>query len=610
MECIRYIYGDIGEDMYAVSTEYKRQLKRPYILKTRLIGTIGDTAFTEADIIDGSFSVSNQCSESGEVKIGTVYTAELNCTFRKNIIDRNTWKGLVIEVSEALKLHGGEYESVPLGIFTIDDATHEADGVSVTAYDNMLLFEKAFSVDTTYGYPYDLLLSACTACGVTLGMTAEQIEAFPNGNLNMVLYTENDIETWRDYVSWIAQSLCAFATIDRQGHLVLRSYGNTVAEEFDNTLRSAESEFSDFETEYSGIAYTDVETGKYIYYGTEEDTKLVYNLGANPFLQYGTKSAKKLFCMNILNRLRAIKYVPFSTRLLNGPVFDLGDVISFTGGLADDDKVSCIMFYEYSFRNRYSIEGFGKNPALMNARSKVDKDLRGILNNQTKRETRYYTFVNTGDIAIVSGNTVPIIDIRFASTDATYVIFQAEVLLGTEGSGQTYTIGKAIYTINEVEDTFYYPEETWIDGKHVLHLLYFLDIEANTANHIVVSLNAIGGNVRIGTGQIKASIYGQGLAAAGEDWDGFLNFEDNLGGYDADISGITDIGGMSGTVAISQVTPHTRALSDNVEAVDIEGIGVAGISDILQINKDSLTNLTWGEVGAYTWGQISDGFMW
>ena len=98
-----------------------------------------------------------------------------------------------------------EYEYVPIGIFNVAEATYTAKGVQIVAYDNMARFDKTFPVNTTQGTAWQILRMICNDCGVQNGMTQAQIEALPNGNIILSLYSENDIETYRDLLAWIAQ---------------------------------------------------------------------------------------------------------------------------------------------------------------------------------------------------------------------------------------------------------------------------------------------------------------------------------------------------------------------------------------------------------------------
>ena len=81
--------------MYAVSEEY-REAMHSKVQTFRLTGTAGNKPFTEANILKGSFSITNQCSGSDAVEIGQVYIGELNATFMNMGITRYQWQALEI----------------------------------------------------------------------------------------------------------------------------------------------------------------------------------------------------------------------------------------------------------------------------------------------------------------------------------------------------------------------------------------------------------------------------------------------------------------------------------------------------------------------------------
>lgn len=592
--------------MYNVSQAYLNQIKKPYAFRRALRGTIGDVQFTNEEILSGSFSLSNQCSEPNEVKIGSVNVGELQVTFKKGLLERDSWKGQVITISEGLWIEiNQEYEYVPLGIFTVDEATYDKDGVKITAYDNMLKFDKHFGVSTTIGSAYSILRMLCIDCGVTLGMTESQIRSLPNGTMSLALYTENDCETYRDVLFWLAQTLACFATIDRSGRLVLRQYGNTSIDSISAGLRFDDNEFSDFETEYSGIAYTDIDTDEYIYYSLEIDNKLTYNLGANPFIQYGTKSTKDQMCRNILNVIKNIKYVPFSTSLLHTPAYDLGDVIIFTDGIADRTKKSCIMFYEYKFSS-YSAEGFGSNPALANARGKSDKDISGIKSKTDKNGIQYYTYMNADDIDIADGVRKSIAALRFTTINTKKVTFQAEILVDVNTSSEAEIT--VIYQMDGAE-LRYKPVETWRDGKHILSLWHVIEVEPNTLFRWQVFLEGSGGTVHINAEESRAAIWGQGLVAV-DVWDGYIDLEDTFSGIGLEsisVSTFTD------TFDVDTVTPHSPEAEDEFSAISLEdNIDVAEFFEVVYVNRTSLfiEGYTWADLLEMDWGEVFDNHLW
>ena len=267
--------------MYSVSNAFLEAIRQP-VIDYMIDGTIGSYEFDHSNIITGSFHIQNQCTDTSDVVLGSVYTGTLTATFRDINIPRYSWVGKVI--TPIFYLHvGNSWESVPLGVFKIKEAKHSAEGVEVTAYDNMIKLDKKFKASKfkTAQKMYQHLTTICTACGLTLGMTEEEIQALPNGNtklgivgtksnkyLNYKKYG-NDIDTYRDLVFWIAQSMGTFATINRDGELVLRKYKkpSTAVDEITESYRLEGAVFDDFTTNYTGIYVTNTKDGEEIYYG-------------------------------------------------------------------------------------------------------------------------------------------------------------------------------------------------------------------------------------------------------------------------------------------------------------------------------------------------------
>lgn len=594
--------------MYSVSQAYLNQIKKPYALKRTLRGTIGNVSFTEDDILSGSFSVSNQCSDANEVKIGSVNVGELEVTFRSNLLSRNQWKGAVITVSDGLFIDTlQQYEYVPLGIYTIDDAKIDKTGIRVHAYDNMLKFDKSFNLSTTTGSAYSILALMCQDCGVELGMTETQMAALPNGTQQISLYSENDCETYRDVVFWIAQTVGCFATIGRDGKLYLRKYGNTEIDSISAGLRFDDNLFATYQTQYSGIGLTNIDDDEYIYVKEGEDTKLPYNLGANPFIQYGTDSTRKQMLLNILRQLKVIDYVPFETSMLHCPAYDLGDVIEFTGGIADDTKHSCIMFYEYNFEY-YAAEGYGSDPALANAKSKTDKNIAGLKSKTDKNSIQFYTFKNADEVVIGDNQTKQLMNIRFATAESKQVTFQAEILCDADVTVDDIK-ANILYYLDRDLITDYQPVETWSeDGKHIISLYYMIDVEPNTLYQWQVMMKSEGGTITVPIENARGTIWGQGLVAS-DKWNGFIDVEDEVGAIPLDSILVAP---FTETMDTEAHTPHSRAVEDTFGVIGLDDIAVAQIDDYVILNKTSiyLDGMMWEDVYENTWGAIFDEHTW
>lgn len=554
--------------MYQVSEEYLKQTKRK-VQTFRLAGTVNKIAFTNHDILSGSFTITNQCSEQNDVKIGSVYIGELKCTFKPELPVPD-WTNAQIVASEGLLIGGTAWEDVPLGVYTVSEANDTEYGVDITAYDNMARFNRSCTVDITIGTPYELLTLACTTCEVELGMTQADVDALPNGTESLSLYTENDIETWQDFVFWVAQATGTIATMDREGKLVLRSYTQKVVDTLTNHERFTGSKFSKFETRYSGLSCVNMENDTTSYYGSDPDNYLTYNLGSNPFLQYGVDSYKEQIRRAVLDALLKIDYVPFETSCLCGAMYDLGDIIRCTDGIAPG-KLGCVMMYDYTFNGGYKITGFGSDPALATAKSKTDKNLEGLRNNVSTNEILFFNYENASAIQIDDGESKAIIDIRFTSSVSIGVLFQAEILLEATAT-EADVIGTIEYTLNDVTIIGYNPTETWKNGKHILSLMYMLMIEENSINRWMVKLNIAGGSIAIA--QVRAVIYGQGLVGTIE-WDGFITVEEKLTQI-AVLDSLTVSKDMICTVVADMIDVKKNIVSEQLQTVQLEDITTVG----------------------------------
>ncbi len=507
--------------MYPISAAYKAAMQAAE-QHYRLRGTIGGKNFTEDNVIEGSFSIANQCAGNDEIKIGQVYIGELKSTFRGLDIPRYSWQGLEIKASSGLRLAEGSYEDVPLGVYDVAEAEWSAAGITVTAYDHMARFDRIYSGKQTYGTAYELTQLACSQCGVELGMTEEQMQALPNGTETLSAYAENDIETWRDFVSWLAQTLCANATMDRDGKLIYRTYGGEPVDTIDDYHRFTGASFSDFVTRYTGISVVNASDQTTSYYGAETDDGLTYNLGNNPFLQYGTKEMYERRRKAVLTALQGINYMPFKASAYGTPAYDLGDTLVFAGGLADGQQQSCLTKFTYHYNGKYEMQGVGKNPALASAKSKADKELSGLMSQMSSKAVAVYGFVSAEAHALSENDWVTVVAVEFATvsdeakaqtwTDLTLTL---EVNEAEEGSP---AVCEVTYYLDGQEQA-YHPKETWSEqGAHHLSLNYLIgDVEAQTRHRWSVALRLTGGHGSVAAGDVHAVISGQGLAS-GEGW--------------------------------------------------------------------------------------------
>lgn len=510
--------------MYAVSDEYM-DAARLGVQKSHIRGSIGRINFTERNVRRGSLSIYNQSSGSSDITLGSVYVGVLECTFFG--IDIPQWQGQYVTIEAGLEIDDEgtvEYVPAPSGRYRIDKANRTRYGVVVTAYDDMQKLDKSFGItDLSPAQPFELLQFACGQCGVTLGMRS--LSGFPNANRTLKLYPDHDIETYRDLVYWIAQTLGGFATIDRNGRLVIRRYSGSVVDTIGSTHRRNDSEFSNFSTKYTGISVVNIEEEKTKYYGAAVDNGTVINLGSNPFMQTNDQES---MAREILEEVGHIQYVPFRTSLKAGMQYDLGDVILNQNGLAGN-STCCIMSYEYEYGKGYTLEGYGADPMLATGKSKSDKNIAALMNKVKSEQFTVHSYVNSDDIEINDSASVTIVDIAYGTAKDTTISFYAEIQLNVECVEDTENgiyDAEAVITYQNMGEPFVVrPTNTYLDGKHVLHLIQKFDVDTGQIGVFSVILTAAGGNFEILAGECKAWLEGTGLVTE-EQWDGILRLSD------------------------------------------------------------------------------------
>ena len=603
--------------MYPVSEALLQAVQgntRKYYLTGKITTLAGvEYSFTHEDIVKGSGYITAQCCGNSEIELGAVYAAEMGISLFLDI-DRYTLEDAKVELSYHLRLADGSYEAVPMGIFEVSEANRTAHVLELKAYDYMLRFDRDFNGFETIGTAYGMMALCGTACGVELAQSQAEIEALPNGSELLSIYPENDIETYRDVLYFTAQVLGGFFCINREGKLEFRQYGNTPVMEILQKHRFSSS-FSDFVTRYTAVSSTNLRTQTAEYYALEEDDGLTMNLGINPLLQFGLEETRAELCRNILTALAVVNYVPFDSDTIGNPALDLGDVLTFSGGQADSQQITCVTSFTVKIGGRQSLKCVGKNPRLSQAKSKNDKNISGLLNQIEAGKIGIHTFTNASAYTLGETN-VRIISIEFASKEENHAQFFGQVVVdvvadtvertanangtivvpfpataadsgtdtnadSTEGGAAedstevsvdvslpvTWTEdGKVIcyvtFELNDAEILLHRPVETWHSGKHILSLYYPIEnVVPNITNTFNVYLRMENGSGTVGIGDCIASISGQAMAAAAA-WDGKITIEESAGLFA--IGGGLQVKNYADVMAMETMELVQRSYSDTI----------------------------------------------
>ena len=389
---------------------------------------------------------------------------------------------------------------------------------------------------------------ACSACNLQLETSEAAFYKFPNGRTTLGLYAENDIETYRDALSWIAQACCCFVTASRSGRILFKPYGGEPVDIIDDSHRFTGCTFSDFSTRYTGLSVVDIEKRSTSYYAVSPDDGLTYNLGPNPYLQHAVSHSLTSMREAVLSKLAEIDYVPFKAACIGNPAYDLGDVIVFSNGIADGGKQSVITKYSWTYGQNYVMEGVGRNPALATGNSKSDKNIAGLVRQTVADEIfRYSVLRNGADISIADGEFQSVIFARYLLSAPSHVRFNFEILITvtpdhdqsnladvrldnnaliiTPKPTMNYVNVRAIYKSDGQEIVTRHPVERLPSGKHILTLQYDLDHNDSSAHSFDLWLEVSGGTVSIAENDAYEVISSTGLAADNK-WEGTFRGDD------------------------------------------------------------------------------------
>ena len=589
--------------MYAVSEEYQSKML-DQIQTHKLIGTCDGVSFDESNVI--GVSITNRCADK-KVNLGSVNIGTLKLTFLTDILDRGEYYGKTIILSDSLYLGLDEndeeiWETVPVGVFYIASATWTAAGIDVTAYDVLSKLDETLDISETTSKIYGFCTYIATKTNTVFGMTELECDALPNGTEAISPYEDANLETYRDLLSALTQMIGGFAYAARDGSWKLRPFDDVSVITIPKNRRMSGSSFSDFETYYDTICFTDIEAKMVRYYG--EGTGQVLNLGSQPFLQYGLLSARERRAEAIAESITAMSYTPFHISLL--PAFialDLGDCISMTDDFSGNTSKGAVMEYTWTYNKSFSVYCYGDNPQLQAGQSKTDKDISGILNTTTQNEVTYYNFTNLDEIVIEPDIETTIANLSFTAAQTTTVKIMHEFLMDLEKSlseNSEYEIHyyldgelvsyKPRESISGVSGSVTIGEDTYpVDEENVniaitRDLFYVLrNVAPNIRHTWTVKILASGiESMTIGEENAHITIEGQRLYGS-EHFDGLVEVRE-------DISRIAIVGiGVKtlseSVIADNSIDSDVYAVSENITVYDLGAIGVTSLNEDIQIVK-------------------------
>lgn len=564
--------------MYSISEDYRTKMF-DQVQTHKLSGTL-DTSitFTGDDVIGVNYT--NRCTDK-KVALGSVNIGVLKFTFLRDLLNRGDYYGKKIALYDSLLIGYDEFdaeiwETVPLGVFYVAEATWTAEGmVDITAYDCLSKMNIPLAIAQTSGYLYNFCKTIELHTGASFGMTQEECEALTNGDVLISPFEDNDMSTYRDMVSKLAQLVGGFAYAERDGTWKIKAFNNTSILSIGNTRRFSGAKYSDFQTRFDGITYQDVmTTGETFYVGDPDG--FVMELGNNPFLQYGSPGVVKARVQNIFNIVQNMTYTPFEVAMLPAfMVLDLGDVVSFTNDYTGNTSSGCVMQITWTYNKSFKVQCFGSNPNLRTGQSKADHQSKGAAS--ANKDGRISTYVGSNIQQFVIDNIKQeILRTMFTTSSSQAVLTLTEVKFDLDAPGEV----EVYYYLNG-EELPYVPTETYSEaGIHTLSLMYPLEgLEKDRRYRFVVKMRTSSG-LTIEPLSARTYVQGTGFDLTGQ-FDGYIEVEDEI--YLIGFGYLDSLTGAETVTVNDTIDAVGNSASDNINFYTIATLSLLSLSDYASV---------------------------
>lgn len=392
--------------MYNVSDTYRELIKAP----VRYTGISGAARLRDGTIIHltddniaaGSLSITQKMNGRGDFRPGGVYSGELSCSLKGFAGKTSDLDGAAIRLAFILyhdsDMQAAKSETVPLGRFYVDGSSikRRNDTVTLSAFDGMALFD----VEATErsGTLYELVCGACTAAGLSFGMTQTAFEALPNGTQSADINTAR-VQTERDLLMYVGMMTASFARISRSNELEFvpltceRNDGGVIVpvREIAGNIRFN----TDFSDDTTCIAKLFTRRNGAAVYSTSEisaggsEKLAVMELNENPLLsELSDDDVAAVLNNELLQMYKCLNRV-FDSSFTGDPALEIGDYVRLRGGAIDTDRgyaTGMITSQIWRYRGQHTIKC-----SMPSSLSAVEESVATAYSAETSTESRQRT---------------------------------------------------------------------------------------------------------------------------------------------------------------------------------------------------------------------------
>lgn len=338
---------------------------------------------TEQDVIEGTFSITSRIM-SGGFEIGTCYASDLSVSLDN--LDRR-WNGVQLEGATIVpfihqRIDDGSFESVPLGVFIIDEPGRPYSALNVKASDRAILLDEPFSsIHLAFPATHGQILQAIgTRCNVPIAPSAYLA---PNMNRQAPEAPDGDLSC-RDIVGELALYAGGFARMNRTGALEIVTIQKPVLNA--NTYLMPNGSRYDFKQTSDPVTITGLFYGDKLWGSADYAIELADHLALQP---------ESELLASVFAVINGLTYTAFDASYPGNPALDCGDIVQHS--TRDGETIlSLITAHTYSHRSKSRMQAEAKSKPVLGYKSAYNRRLLQVSARIRKDIERAFTGYEQG----------------------------------------------------------------------------------------------------------------------------------------------------------------------------------------------------------------------
>jgi len=405
-----------------------------------------------------------------------------------------------------------------------------------------------------------------------------------------------------DLIRSLCQINCVFGKITRDGTFayINAPTNSTPVSQALTKYKASNTTYSEYRVK--PVNRLIIRTGVNECYAGDGENK--YIISENFFTKTLTTKALQTIANRLYSLVSGFSFQPINADINGLPYIECLDKISLpvypidgsssTPTIKEFVALSRTMKGLQALRDNVVAEGNEYQHEFLSSVTVDIEELKAKVDGLVQQEFTSYELRNINKIVVANNQQERLLMARIASNTNTKAQIHIEVNLETlantpsaeiedfadiwEAISNTAVQGIITYLVNS-EEVDFYPTETYIDGKHVLHLMYILPLEANNITIFEVYLRSLGGTITINQGGVWLYASGAGLVGDAK-WDGTFEIQEDVENWD-----IIEVAfaNASESVTTETQTPTSNTLSDTVSSWNVVEVTFTGASDTVLV---------------------------